>query len=171
LPAVGGGTTGPAGNGNADPGTPAPANYGLFLNAGAAGQAYAAIRDLSLSISSSAQPVAGGSFASTQTFDVLTGTTDVNVSSVAFGDSASSESVAGLTAVSNHPMQGSYMVAGNMATLSIRPLITFQGDVTLQFSGRLIGTAIVPEPSTCVLGGFGVLILLGIARARRPWRA
>ena len=68
LPATDGG---PAAG---DPGAPSPANYGIELDAGFLGFAYAAARDLAWDLSAPAEAVVGGKFSSlTQTLAAAAG--------------------------------------------------------------------------------------------------
>ncbi len=94
LPAVGGGDVGdPDIPGDADPGDPAPGNYGLFLDAGAVGAAWGAFRDLGLSVASEPQLVTNGSFNDGQKFTVVQGTWETTVQSPVLGDAAGVDDV------------------------------------------------------------------------------
>lgn len=157
LPEVGGGSAGdPDIDGDADPGTAAPANYGFLLDLGALGVAYAASRDSIFSLNAAAKPVTGGQFDPLGIGVTLPqGTYDANVNSLAFGDAATTEDVtdetgtnctdeaSGGTANRCGSSMGSYGVSGSMITLTL-PLdfiIAEGADPEVRFTGTFTATA------------------------------
>jgi hypothetical protein len=143
------------------PGTAAPANYGFVLDLGEVGRSYAASRDTILSLNASAKTVTSGKF---DPFgidvDVIQGVYESNVNSAAFGDDADSDDItdeAGVNCTDMFEsvnrcgtMMGSYMVAGNVATLTL-PLDFILGegdDVQATFTGTFVATASFARPLT-----------------------
>jgi hypothetical protein len=162
LPEVGGGSEGdPDIEGDADPGTAAPANYGSHLDLEDLGQLYAASRDSVLSLSSPAKPVNVGQFDPFGiAVPVIQGVYEANVNSAAFGDDAGTDDItdeAGINCTDMFEsenrcgtMMGSYVVAGNVATLTL-PLNFILGegdDVQATFTGMFVATASLAEPLT-----------------------
>jgi hypothetical protein len=165
LPQFGGGSEGDPGvQGDADPGTPQPANYGWFLQDGLLGQFYAAARDVVLSLTAGPIAIASDEF---DPFGIIVtvpqGSYSANTSSPILGDirvldilddKVGHNCTDMFGTVNNCTGQdGTYTVAGGVATLTI-PLhfILGQGnEVEVILSGMLVATATVPEPSGCVL--------------------
>jgi hypothetical protein len=156
LPAIGGGTEGdPNIEGDADPGDPAPANYGFVLDLGGPGAAvlYGASRDTILSLNGNARPVTGGQFdPSDINITVPQGTFDANLSSAAFGDDAGPEDITDLvgtncTNLGCGSSMGSYSVANNVATLTL-PLDFKIGGGTPEvgFNGTFVATYSLVQP-------------------------
>jgi hypothetical protein len=154
LPAVGGGTVGDPGiDGDADPGNPAPANYGFVLDLGGPGAAvlYGASRDTILSWNAMAKPITAGQFdPSDINITIPQGTFDANLSSAAFGDDAGPDDITDLTGT-NCPnlacSMGSYSVAGNVATLTLP--IDFKiggGTPEVRFTGTLVASYSLIQP-------------------------
>ena len=86
-PAEGGGDVGDENiQGDANPGDPAPANYGVYLDAGALGEAWGAFRNLGFTITSELQSVDNGQFEEFQTITAAQGFWDTNLSSAALND-------------------------------------------------------------------------------------
>jgi len=161
--------------GDADPGDPAPGNYGLeifipgaiFGQPNASATAFAAVRDGVFSLTSGLEPVVAGSFASTQTLTFGSGQFDSNLSSTIIGldDGAGSDSLAGDTG-DNGAANGTYSVVGNVITLTVPLDLTLGTGVTLQYAGQLVATAQVPEPSSLLLLVLGSLALAGVVSRR-----
>jgi hypothetical protein len=162
LPEVGGGSEGdPDIDGDAHPGTAAPANYGFFLDLEDLGRLYAASRDTILSLSAEAKTVTGGQFDPFGiAVPVIQGVYESNVSSAAFGDDAGTDEVTDeigtnctdMFGSENRcgTMMGSYVVAGNVATLTL-PLNFILGegdDVQATFIGSFVATASLAQPLT-----------------------
>jgi hypothetical protein len=156
LPAVGGGTEGnPDIDGDADPGEPAPANYGFVLDLGGPSAAvlYGASRDTILSLNAPARPITAGQFdPSDMNVTVPQGVFDANLSSGSFGDDAGPDDITDLTgtncaeAVCGSSM-GSYSVAGNVATLTLP--INFKiggGTPEVRFTGTFVATHSLVQP-------------------------
>jgi hypothetical protein len=160
LPEPGGGSEGdPDIDGDANPGTAAPANYGFLLDAGAVGQLYAASRDTILSLDANSITVSGGQFDPFGiNVDVVQGLFEANINSVVFGDDADSLDIS--TAFGTNctdtggvvnncgAMMGSYAVAGDVATLTL-PLNFILGDESdfeTTFSGTFVATASLSQP-------------------------
>jgi hypothetical protein len=149
LPAVGGGTVGDPGiDGDADPGDPAPANYGFVLDLGGPGSAvlYGASRDTILSLDGTARGITGGQFDPADiNITVPQGTFDANLSSAVFGDDAGPEDITDLVGMNCANLgcggTGSYSVTGNVATLTL-PLDFKIGGGTPEvgFSGTFVAT-------------------------------
>ncbi len=155
LPQAGGGP------GPNMPGNPEPANYGIMLPLGAAGTAYAALRDTVLNVTGGPQAVAGGQFASTQTLTFLSGFFDSNAGLLA---PPNRDDVTNDTRTNMSPNMSSYSVVGNTATLTIVYADLVPDDITTALTGRLLATATVPEPSCGWLLG---LAGIGLIRRRR----
>ncbi|MFV2066852.1 MAG: PEP-CTERM sorting domain-containing protein [Pirellulales bacterium] len=153
--------------GDADPGFPAPGNYGLGVILTSAdlglppglGEAVAvgALRDVTLTLTSGPTAVVGGAFASTQSLTLDSGIFDTNLSSTlptitTIEDSAGTSDLSGDTADGpNGASDGTYSVSGDIATLTIPMEFLFGGDVTLGMGGVLVATRVVPEPSSLLL--------------------
>jgi len=161
LPESGGGPS--AG----DPGTAEDANYGLFLDAGALGVAFAAARDIVFDISGPVEAVAAGSFASSQTFTTSSGIFDVNAPAVFGGPS--SDDLTGDSRL-NGAAASSYSVSGTTATLTIPVDMEDMGDLSVFFDGVIVATATVPEPSGMMLGLTLAVGALTFSRRRRENR-
>jgi hypothetical protein len=155
LPAVGGGTEGDPGiDGDADPGAPAPANYGFVLDLGgpAAAVLYGASRDTIFSLDGAARSVTSGEFdPGNINITVPQGTFDGNLSSGGFGDNAGQEDATDLESINCTHLgcgfNGSYAVAGNLATLTLP--IDFKiggGTPEVGFSGTLVATFSLVQP-------------------------
>jgi hypothetical protein len=160
LPDIGGGSEGdPDVDGDADPGTAAPANYGFFLDAGAIGQLYAASRDTILSLNATPKTLTGSQFDPFGiTLTVAQGIYESNINSPVFGDDAGTDDItdeAGTNCTDMAgsvnrcgTMMGSYAVAGGTATLSL-PLNFILGegdDVEVTFTGMFVATASLSQP-------------------------
>jgi hypothetical protein len=168
--------------GDADPGAPAPANYGLgvFLTSEDLGlpaglgeaTALGAVRGLTLSLTSGAVPLVGGAFDSTQLLAIDSGAFDTNINStlpVGIVDGADTDDLSGDTADGpNGAGDGMYAVVGNVATLTVPMSFLFSGDVTLAMTGALVATRVVPEPSSLWLVAVGGAVVLAAA-SRRRW--
>lgn len=144
LPAPGGGSIGsPDLNGDADPGLPAPAQFGYLMDEGPGVVGYFALRDTVLSLTSDELTVAGGSFPSLFSFEVTDGVYEYNVSTVPFGDFAGEDDVTGETA-ENFSDRGHYAADDMLATLTL-PVDAFFGgpdaDIEILFTGELVATA------------------------------
>ena len=151
LPEIGGGSVGDPGvEGDANPGTAMPANYGFVLNVPElASVLYGAVRDLVVSVNSTAIPVAGGQFSATDVGITLPQATyESNLSSLALGDDVNSDDISDLTGVNAPSGSGSYSVAGNVATLTL-PLqfILAEGeDPETEFTGTWTATYSLAPP-------------------------
>ena len=147
-----------------DPGIPTQANYGIELDAGFAGVAYAAVRGLEWSLSAPAVPVVAGTFSSlSQTLAATAGTFDVNTPP-ALGGSASSDPID--TVIDNTAGDSIYVVNGSTAILLIPFLAVAPGDLTLEYAGTIVATATVPEPTSCLLVGIGLVAIAGLSRRK-----
>ncbi|MEX2170414.1 MAG: PEP-CTERM sorting domain-containing protein [Pirellulales bacterium] len=145
-----------------NPGVPQPANYGVGVSLGAA-SAVGAARNVVFDVTSGAEAVVGGLFASNQTLTFTTG-------SFAFNTPVSTPGAEDLAGVSttNAGAPSSYTVVGSLATLIIPFSGTYvDGDLTSNYSGQLVATALVPEPASMVLIG---TMLMGLAMAARRQR-
>lgn len=161
LPQAGGG---PAAG---DPGVAQDANYGLFLNAGALGNAWGAVRNLVFDVTSGVEPVVLGLFASTQTLTITTGQFAVNAPALFGGPSEDDLATDTLT---NAATPSSYSVAGPLATLTIPISIIDAGDLTVMYTGQLVATATVPEPASAALASAMLVGMCGMAVVARRRR-
>jgi hypothetical protein len=144
LPDIGGGNVGdPAVEGDADPGDPAPGNYGLFLDAGELGMAWGSFRDLGWSIASELQALTDGSFNTGQSVSAYQGLWDTNVRSEALGDDINSDDVTGETSLNESLGKGTYTVQNGVARLELPISLYFPGTVEFTFEGTLVATAVV----------------------------
>jgi hypothetical protein len=162
LPEAGGGPA--AGN----PGVAQNANYGLQLAGGALGTAYAAIRNLQFNVTSPSVAVVGGAFPSTQSLNVVSGLFAFNLPP-AFMTPPGQDDLSGDTLTNAGAMPSTYSVAGSTATLRIPINIVDQDDVTIVYSGQLVATGRIPEPSSLILTFMamaGLTGFVGIARRR-----
>ncbi len=141
LPSRGGGVA--AG----DPGVAEPANYGAQADFGALGIAYAALRDVVLSISDPASPITGGMFPSDQTVTAVGGWFEYNVPDVLGGDIGSDPFDGDEMNVSS--TQGTYQVVGTTATLTVPLFWQTFGDVTTTYSGQFVATASLSTGPDC----------------------
>ena len=143
LPAVGGGDVGDENiQGDSNPGDPAPASYGLYLDAGPVGVAWGAFRDLVISVSTlEPQVVTNGIFSDGQTMNVTQGTWDTNVRSgplQVVPDNMNSDDVTGTTA--ENLETGTYTVQGEVAKITLPVFIEFPGTTDLFFEGTIVAT-------------------------------
>lgn len=143
LPAVGGGDVGDENiQGDSNPGDPAPASYGLYLDAGPVGVAWGAFRDLVISVSTlEPQVVTNGIFSDGQTMNVTQGTWDTNVRSgplQVVPDNMNSDDVTGATA--ENLETGTYTVQGEVAKITLPVFIEFPGTTDLFFEGTIVAT-------------------------------
>ena len=148
LPTTGGGDIGdPVVQGDADPGDPAPGNYGLWIDGGLVGQAYGAFRDLGISITTTEpQQVVDGGFNDPQTITVVQGTWDANIIAGPLAELAEVEDGAGSEDVADTPPAenleaGTYKVQGDMAVLTIPISVEFPENTYFIFSGTIVATA------------------------------
>ncbi|MEX2170413.1 MAG: PEP-CTERM sorting domain-containing protein [Pirellulales bacterium] len=166
LPQVGGGDGGdPNVSGDANPGTPMPANYGFVLDLGGPGVAlfYAASRDTIVSLNAAAKPITAGQFDPFGIGITLPQATyDANISSMAFPDleggatddvsdatgTNCTDEASGGTANRCGSLMGSYAVSGNTITLTL-PLdfiLAEGGDPQVGFTGTFVATASLEQP-------------------------
>ena len=148
-PEAGGGPA--AGN----PGMAQDANYGLQLNAGALGTAYAAVRNLHFNVTSGPVAVVGGAFPSTQSLNVVSGLFAFNLPP-ALATPPGQDDLSGNVLTNASATPSTYSVVGSTATLRIPINIVDQDDVTIVYSGQLVATARIPEPSSLVLIGLAL---------------
>ncbi|HJQ79668.1 MAG TPA: hypothetical protein VJ828_06915 [Lacipirellulaceae bacterium] len=171
LPEPGGGSEGdPDIDGDANPGTAAPANYGFFLDVGAIGQLYAASRDTILSLNANPISVSSGQF---DPFGIAItvphGVYEANVNSPVFGDDASVDEITDeegtnctdLLGTENRcgSLMGSYSVSGGMATLTL-PLNFILGegdDIEVTFTGTFVASASLSQPLVGDYNGDGTV--------------
>lgn len=159
LPEVGGGSLGEEDiAGDSDPGEPEPANFGMFVDTEIAGVAWGAFRGLVYTITSEFdEPTsvnAEGRFDSTVNFEVIEGTLDSNVQSVAFGDDAATQSAVGQRSL-NDSRNGFYSVADGIATIRLPVDLYFPGDLEVFFEGTVVATLGSVELG-CDIDGNGV---------------
>lgn len=152
-----------------DPTPAAVADYGIKAQFGANDAAYAAVRGLVLNVTSGAEAVGGGGlFNSSETLTVLSGLFDSWVTPLLGGGGGQSDSTGDVyPRDATLPTQSSYVVVGNLATLTI-PVNAKRiddGDFT-SFTGTLVATAIVPEPSTFLLLGMATMCAAGVRRRK-----
>lgn len=92
LPEEGGGNEGSDVDGDADPGDPRPADFGLQFIAAGVGELFGALREVEMSISSDVIDIFGeGMFGAGQTVTTTHGFLDYNISSPLVGDDAGQE--------------------------------------------------------------------------------
>ena len=132
LPAPGGGDPG-------DPGDPAAANYGLFVDAGPAGQLFGAFRDTAFTITSDDLNIVDGMFESGQTFTTLRGFLDSNIISP-LGNDTNSDDVTGDETVNASVVMGDYVVEDEFITLTLPVDLEYLGDVDFFFEGEIVAT-------------------------------
>ena len=118
---------------------------------------------MELDIASSALPITGSAFDSAQDITATAGTFDFNLP-LALGNDSGTNEISG-TIPNSAADTGSYMVVGDQATLTIPiEFSIISTDITSTFSGVLIGTATIPEPSGLLLvllaGGSALVIRL-----------
>jgi hypothetical protein len=145
-PEAGGGPA--AGN----PGVAQDANYGLQLAGGALGTAYAAVRNLQFNVTGGPVAVVAGAFPSTQSLNVVSGLFAFNLPP-AFMTPPGQDDLAGDVLTNASATPSTYSVVGSTATLRIPINIVDQDDLTTVYSGQLVATAQIPEPSSLVLIG------------------
>jgi hypothetical protein len=163
LPEIGGGSPGSFLPGDADPGTPEPANYGLTASQLGLGTLWLAFRDLVLSPTSEPLPVAENTFAAEQTISLTSGSADYAARSVFFGDRNATEQLAGEQIENASEGTGSYSVENGRATLQlpIELFDTFTDESTgfalleLNFSGSITATAIFDASPSADVDGDG----------------
>ena len=124
-----------------------PANYGFVLNAPElASVLYGVVRDLVVSVNSTAIPIAGGQFSATDVGITLPQATyESNLNSLAFGDAVNVEDISDLTGTNAPSGNGGYSVAGNVATLTL-PLKFVLGLLNVQrniFDGHTVSPYVV----------------------------
>lgn len=154
-------------NGNWQPapgmgaGTTAPADYGIAFTNSAEFSAYGAVRGLTLDLTSGAIPLTAGAFDASNIFiSASSGTTDYT-SILGNG----SVDLTTLSAKQNTATAGTLTMSGNVETLTIPINITetlsiaSTNDTTVTFTGDLVATETIPEPST------GALLLVACAAA------
>lgn len=143
LPGIEGGTEG-------DPGQPAPANFGIVLDAGPAGVLLGAFRDSVFNIESEDGPVADGSFSVEQSFITTQGFLDSNILSPVLGNSAGRDDTTGDTAINVSSEPGTYLrSADGVSTLTIPVdldfLSTADDGVDFFFDGMIVATFGTPN--------------------------
>jgi hypothetical protein len=164
LPEAGGGPA--AGN----PGTAQDANYGLQVSAGALGNAYAAIRNLEFNVTGGPSAVVAGAFPSTQTLGVTSGLFAFNLPP-ALGDPPGQDDLSGNTLTNASASASTYSVSGSTATLTIPISITdVDDDLTIVYTGRLVATGQIPEPSSIALVCLALVGMFGVSSACRRGR-
>jgi hypothetical protein len=155
LPEVGGGTPGGILGGDADPGEPMPANYGLEAQAPLVGRLWVAFRDLVLSPASAPLSIEDGSFAADQMLSIEAGSADYTVASFIFSDMNEHVDLVGKVAENLAASPGSYRVENGMATLQlpVELFVEVQDEGTgfslfeLTFTGSVTATALLDMPS------------------------
>jgi hypothetical protein len=151
-PEAGGGPA--AGN----PGAAQDANYGLQLSGGPLGNAFAAVRNLAFNVTSGPQAVAGGAFPSAQALNVSSGLFAFNLPP-AFMEPPGQDDLSGDVLMNASATSSTYTVTGSTATLTIPIDIVDQDDLTISYTGQLVATATIPEPSGALLVLLGVVSL------------
>ncbi|HJQ79667.1 MAG TPA: PEP-CTERM sorting domain-containing protein [Lacipirellulaceae bacterium] len=164
LPEAGGGPA--AGN----PGTAQNANYGLQVSGGALGNAYAAIRNLEFNVTGGPVPVVAGAFPSTQTLNVASGLFAFNLPPF-FMDPPGQDDLSGNMLTNASATPSTYSVSGSTATLTIPISITdIDDDLTIVYTGRLVATGQIPEPSSIALVSLALVGVSGVLSAGRRGR-
>lgn len=174
------GTWGPA-SGGGPPGqtietlSTDPADYGLSLG----GLVWAAVRGLVLDATSGALAIDGlGNYPSTMSLPVDVGlldTTDtLGGAFVSPGQTDLGPGELGLVFSNNAALAGDGLVIRSGANVTVQiPVSIVQNvdisgtPVDLLFSGRIVATGVVPEPSSLVLAGLGALGMIGLVARRR----
>ena len=171
LPQAGGGVA--PGN----PGAAQDANYGLMIDLGnlAGGQdAFGAGRNFSFNVTSGVEAVAGGNFASNEVLTHLSGTFDANappVPALMFAGDAVSLPLTGAVLPNTSASSSTYVVVGSTATLTIPIQILLEvDDLQLTYTGKLVATARIPEPSTLGLLVVMAIFSFGMAKFTRERR-
>lgn len=164
LPKLGGST----GDTDADPTPPAEGDYGLKAQLFNQDAAFAAARGLVFDISSGPEAVVGGMFNSTESLAVVSGVFDSWVTPVVGGGGGNDDLTGDLyLRDATLPTQSSYVISGKTATLTIpiRAKLVDDDDFTA-FSGTLVATATIPEPSTLMLLGTVVMGAMVVRRRK-----
>ena len=154
-------------------GTTAPADYGIAFTTSSTTNAYAAVRNLTLDLTSGAIPVTGTAFDASQISISSSGTTDYT-SILGNG----SVDLTTLGAKQNTATAGMLTMSGNIETLTIPVNITEMlsivspNDTTVTFTGTLVATETIPEPSTAALLFVGCAAVAACVSCRcRAWVA
>lgn len=142
-----------------------PADYGFSF----AGLVFASVENITFDLSSAVIPIVGGNFAGPQSMPVNGGS--LNYTDIAGGTilSPGSSSLIGLPL--SNPVGGSVAAVGPLLKLTL-PVNISQGvvidgtPVTLLISGQLVALQSVPEPSTWLMLGLGVLGIAPFVRRK-----
>lgn len=168
LPKLGG-STGPT---DANPFPAAPGDYGVKAQFAGNDAAFAAARGVVLDIASGPEAVGGGGlFNSSETVAVLAGVFDSWVHPQ-LGGGGGQDNTAGdiYPRDATMPTMSSYVVSGGIATLTIPIRALRDEDPTdpdfTSFTGTLVATAAIPEPSSIVLLGTAITAVLAARRRR-----
>lgn len=167
LPAVGGGSVG-------DPGTPAPADYGLLIDLGIV-SGYGAVRLALADVTGGPEAIAGNAFdTSNLTLALTDGDLDVNLSG--FANIADSVDISGNMALNSSGGNG-YTTVNNGMQYVVLPIdlevvipVEISPGVVLPITAAFTGQVVtVPEPTTMALLGVACAVVpaVGYRRMRR----